>query len=147
MFIETYYDERYIVPGGSCETAVRYPELAREELSLWQRYLPVTTELGNAPSWFYDSIPQPVIKQIEKAERQHLFERIEIWSRSGDPMAVGVRGGGDQIRYFSIARWGDAELTLEQIKRRLRVENWIFDMVPIAAALFSLVTILAYLRS
>lgn len=63
-------------------------------------------------------IPHPVIEQIEKARNApYLFERIEIWSRSDDPMAVGVTGA-DQPRYFSIVRWGDAKLTLAQVKRK-----------------------------
>jgi hypothetical protein len=50
-------------------------------------------------------------------------------SRSGDPMAVGIMGG-QQMRYFSIARWGDAKLTLDQVKRRLRMEKWMFGLIP-----------------
>jgi hypothetical protein len=38
-------------------------------------------------------------------------------------MAVGVIGGA-KPRYFSIIRWGDAELTLAQVKRKLRVEKY-----------------------
>ena len=140
MFIETYYDERHTAPASSREPAIPYPELAGEELSVWQRYLPVTTELGKVPFWFYHT-PQPVIEQLEKAQKRHLFDRIEIWSRAGDPMAVGVMGGG-RTRYFSIARWGDAKLTLEQVKRRLRVENWISSLIPMIF-IFSLFVTLA----
>ena len=86
------YDAFCSVPASSCEPAIPYPELAGEELSVWQRYLPVTTELGKVPFWFYHT-PQPFIEQVEKAQKQHLFDRIEIWSRAGDPMAVGVMGG------------------------------------------------------
>ena len=129
MFIETYYDERHMVPASSREPAIPYPELAGEELSVWQRYLPVTTELGKAPFWFYRT-PQPVIEQLERAQKQHLFDRIEIWSRAGDPMAVGVMGG-ERTRYFSIARWGDAKLTLEQVKKRLRMESWMSSWIPV----------------
>ena len=129
MFIETYYDERHTVSASSREPAIPYPELAGEELSLWQRYLPVTTELGKVPFWVYHT-PQPVIEQLEKAQKRHLFDRIEIWSRAGDPMAVGVMGG-ERTRYFSIARWGDAKLTLEQVKKRLRVESWMSSWIPV----------------
>ena len=134
MFIETYYDERHMVPASSREPAIPYPELAGEELSIWQRYLPVTTELRKVPF---------VIEHVEKAQKQHLFDRIEIWSRVGDPMVVGVMNG-KPTRYFSIARWGDAELTLEQIKTRLRVENWISNLIPVAMIfIFLLVVALA----
>jgi len=143
MFIETYYDERHMVPASSREPAIPYPELAGEELSVWQRYLPVTTELRKMPFWLYDNTPEPVIEYVEKAQKQHLFDRIEIWSRAGDPMVVGVMNG-KPTRYFSIARWGDAELTLEQIKTRLRVENWISNLIPVAMIfIFLLVVTLA----
>ena len=128
-----------MVPASSREPAIPYPELAGEELSVWQRYLPVTTELGKVPFWFYQT-PQPVIEQLEKAQKRHLFDRIEIWSRAGDPMAVGVMGG-ERTRYFSIARWGDAKLTLEQVKRRLRVENWMFSLIPMIFIFLLLVTL------
>jgi hypothetical protein len=143
MFIETYYDERHMVPASSREPAIPYPELAGEELSIWQRYLPVTTELRKVPFWLHDHTPQLVIEHVEKAQKQHLFDRIEVWSRAGDPMVVGVMNG-KPTRYFSIARWGDAELTLEQIKTRLRVENWISNLIPVAMIfIFLLVVTLA----
>ena len=39
-------------------------------------------------------------------------------------MAVGIIGE-EKPRYFSIVRWGDAELTLARVKRRLRIEKWL----------------------
>jgi hypothetical protein len=54
-----------------------------------------------------------------------LFDRVEIWSRADDPMAVGIIGK-ENPRYFSIARWGDAELTFEQVKKRVQAEKWMF---------------------
>ena len=58
----------------------------------------------NVPFWLPDDVPHLIIEELEKAQKApHLFERIEIWSRSGDPMAVGVIGGEPE-RYFSIAR-------------------------------------------
>jgi hypothetical protein len=55
-------------------------------------------------------------------------------------MAVGVMGG-EPTRYFSIARWGDAKLTLEQVKRRLRVENWMFSLIPMIFIFLLFVTL------
>src|SRR5215471_2114631 len=72
MFIETYYDERHTVPASSREPAIPYPELAGEELSVWQRYLPVTTELGKVPFWFYHT-PQPVIEQLERKHKSGIY--------------------------------------------------------------------------
>ena len=143
MFIETYRDERSAFPASSGVPTIPYPELVGEEVSLWQRYLPVRTELGNVPFWLHDNMPRLVIEQLEKAQKApYLFERIEIWSRSGDPMAVGVTGG-EQTRYFSIARWGDAKLTLDQVKKRLRVEKWMFSLVSVGMIMILLVVALA----
>ena len=143
MFIETYYDERSALLAGSGEAAIPYPELVGEELSLWQRYLPVRTELDKVPFWLQDNMPRLVTEQLEKARQApSLFERIEIWSRSGDPMAVGVTGG-EQERYFAIARWGDAKLTLEQVKKRLRVEEWRFRLVSVGMIIIFLLATLA----
>jgi len=119
MFIETYYDDRAPVLGSTSEPVIPYPELSGEELRVWQKYLPIRRGIRNLSSLF---IPDAVIAEIKKATRS--FERIEIWSRAGDPMAVGVIGE-EKPRYFSIVRWGDAELTLAQVKRRLRIEKWL----------------------
>ncbi len=132
MFIETYYDERSAVSTSPGEPTIPYPELVGESLTVWQRYLPVKTELENVPFWLHDNMPRVVIEQLEKAQKApHLFERIEVWSRSDDPMAVGAIGG-EQTRYFSIARWGDAKLTLEQVKKKLRMEKWILWLLSAA---------------
>ena len=143
MFIETYYDERSAFTAISDAPAIPYPELVGEELSLWQRYLPVKTKLGDVPISLYDNTPYLVIEAVDKARKAAgLFERIEIWSRSGDPMAVGVVGG-EQPCYFSIARWGDSKLTVEQVKKRLRLEKWLFRLLPVGMILIFLLGILA----
>jgi hypothetical protein len=124
MFIETYYDERVPVPGSTSEPFIPYPELLGEELAVWQEYLPIRSDMRNLFSPF-NPIPDPAIEEMKKAIRS--FDRIEIWSRAGDPMAVGVIRE-EKPRYFSIVRWGDAKLTLAQVKRRLRVEKWLLRL-------------------
>lgn len=126
MFIETYYDDRATVPGGTSEPMIPYPELLGDELTVWRKYLPMRRQIRNLYSRFNtETIPSPVITEIDKAQKvARPFDRIEIWSRTDDPMAVGVIVG-EKPRYFSIARWGDAELTLEQVKKRLHVEKLI----------------------
>jgi hypothetical protein len=57
-------------------------------------------------------------------------------------MAVGVTDG-EHVRYFSIARWGDAKLTLEQVKKRLRAEKWLFRLLPVAMVVIFIVGIVA----
>jgi hypothetical protein len=125
MFVETYYDDRTAIAGSTSEPMIPYPELLGEELTVWRKYLPVRRPIRKLFSFFNGEIvPGPVITEIEIAKRAPgLFDRIEIWSRTGDPMAVGVIGE-EKPRYFSIARWGDSEVTLEQVKDRLRVEKW-----------------------
>lgn len=137
MFVETYCDERLAFPTGAGEQVVPYPELKGEELRVWQRYLPVRTEIQSAPFWLRDNMPPVALEEIEKAQKiPGLFHRIEIWSRSGDPMAVGI--AGTEPRYFSIVRWGDAKFTLEQVKRKLEIEKWVVRLAPLAMVLMSL---------
>jgi hypothetical protein len=102
MFIETYYDDRTAVPGSLSEPMIPYPELSGEALTVWQEYLPIKRPIRNLYSPF-NTIPDPAIAEIKKATRS--FDRIEIWSRAADPMAVGVIGE-EKPRYFSIVRWG-----------------------------------------
>ena len=139
MFIETYYDDRAAVPGSTSEPMIPYPEMSGEKLTVWQEYLPIKREIRNPYSPFH-AIPDPAIAEIKKATRS--FERIEIWSRARDPMAVGIIGE-EKPRYFSIVRWGDAELTLAQVKRRLWIEKWLLRLTSIGGILGFLVVMLA----
>jgi hypothetical protein len=124
MFIETYYDDRAPVLASTSEPTIPYAELSGDELTVWQKYLPIRRPLESLHSWFeIEAIPGPVMTEIERAKRiPRSFDHIEIWSRADDPMAVGIIGEKNP-RYFSIVRWGDADLTLAQIKRRLWVER------------------------
>ena len=126
MFIETYYDDRATLPGSTSEPMIPYPELSGEELEVWRKYLPMRREIRNLDSRLdRETIPGPALTDIERAKQvPGLFDRIEIWSRTDDPMVVGIIGE-EKPRYFSIVRWGDAELTLEQVKKRLQVEKWV----------------------
>ena len=139
MFIETYYDERATVPGSTSEPMIPYPELLGEALTVWRKYLPIRRQIRNLSSRF-NTIPDAAIVEIKKARRS--FDHIEIWSRAADPMAVGVIVK-EKPRYFSIVRWGDAELTLAQVKRRLRVESWLLRLTATGAILGFLVMTLA----
>jgi hypothetical protein len=144
MFIETYYDDRAAVPGSTSEPVVPYPELSGEELTLWRKYLPMKRQIRYLYSRFNsETIPSPVITEIERAQKgPRPFDRIEIWSRTDDPIAVGVIGD-EKPRYFSIARWGDAELTLEEVKERLRIEKWLLRLTLTGGILAFLVVTLA----
>ena len=144
MFIETYYDDRAAVSGSTSEPMIPYPELSGEELTVWRKYLPMRRRLGNLYSLFsIETIPDPVITEIEKTKKPtRLFDRIEIWSRAADPMAVGIIGE-EKPRYFSIARWGDAELTLEQAKKRLQLEKCILWLTSTGGILVLVVAMFA----
>lgn len=141
MFIETYYDERAALPGSTSQTVIPYPELSGEELTVWRKYLPVTRQVENIHSRFYGvPVPDEVVAEIQKVKKApHLFDRVEIWSRTDDPMAVGVIGEA-KPRYFSIVRWGGAELTLAQVKRKLRVEKWVLWLALTVGISFFLAT-------
>ena len=136
MFIETYYDERAAVPVTTSEPMIPYPELSGEELAVWQEYLPMRREIRK-PYLRFNTIPDLAVSEIEKATLS--FDRIEIWSRANDPMAVGVIGE-KKPRYFSIVRWGEAKLRLAQVKRRLRVEKWLLRLTAIGGIMIFLVT-------
>src|SRR5215470_10190228 len=103
---------------------IPYPELSKKELKVWRKYLPIRRPIQNLDSRLNrEIIPGPVITEIEKTRKPRLFDRVEIWSRADDPMAVGIIRE-EKPRYFSIARWGDAELTIGQVKKRLQAEKW-----------------------
>ena len=126
MFVETYFDERAPVSTNTSKSMIPYPQLLGEALTVWQKYLPIRRSI-EVLQWWFDSqtIPTPVITEIDRAKNATgLFDRIEIWRRADDPMAVGVIEGREP-RYFSIVRWGDAEITLEEAKKRLRSEKWL----------------------
>jgi hypothetical protein len=144
MFIETYYDDRATVPGSTSEPLIPYPELSGEELKVWRKYLPMRRQIRNLGSRLNgETIPAPVITELERAKKTiGLFDRIEIWSRTDDPMAVGIIGE-DKPRYFSIVRWGDAELTFEQVKETLRVEKWMLWLTSTVGILVFLAVTLA----
>ena len=137
MFIETYYDDRAAVPGSTSEPMIPYPELSGEKLTVWQEYLPIKRPIRNLYSPF-NTIPDLAIAEIKKATRS--FDRVEIWSRAADPMAVGIIGE-EQPHYFSIARWGDAELTLAQVKRRLWIEKWLLRLTAAGGIMVFLATL------
>src|SRR5947209_8042163 len=139
MFIETYYDDRAAIPGSTNIPVIPYPELSGEELTVWRQYLPMRRQIRNLQSRL-NTIPNLAVAEIEKAARS--FDRIEMWSRAADPMAVGVIGE-EKPRYFSIVRWGDAELTLAQVKRRLWVEKWIVWLTSTGGILVCLAATLA----
>ena len=144
MFIETYYDERAPVPGSTNEPAIPYPELSGEELTVWRKYLPMRRQIKHLHSRFNsETVPGAVIMEIDRAQKvPHLFDRVEIWSRMDDPIAVGVIDR-EKPRYFSIARWGDAEVTLEEAKERLRAEQRLFSLAASAGILVFLITMFA----
>src|SRR5262249_61712926 len=104
MFIETYYGYRAPVPGGTSEPIIPYPELSGEQLTVWRNYLPMRREIRNLHSRF-NAIPDLAIEEIKKAKRS--FDRIEIWSRAGDTLAVGS-SEGKKPGHFSIAPSGMA---------------------------------------
>ena len=126
MFVETYFDEKAPVSANRSEPMIPYPKLLGEELTVWRKYLPVRRSIDVLQGWLdTGAVPGSIITEIERAKNATgLFDRVEIWRRAEDPMAVGVIEGREP-RYFSIVRWGDAEITLEEAKKRLRADKWL----------------------
>jgi hypothetical protein len=90
---------------------------------LWRQYLPIKHTFG-----IYSlelGVPEPVLGDVRRLRATRLFDRVEIWARKDpDPMAVGVIApDGGSTRYYSIARWGDAEITIDEVKRKLRLQE------------------------
>jgi hypothetical protein len=146
MFIETYYKDNAALSGSTSERVIPYPELAGEELTVWSQYLPFRRPVVSLDPWFNGQVvPDAVVAEIERAKKvPHLFDQVEIWSRIDDPMAVGVIGGA-KPRYFSIIRWGDAELTLAQVKGKLRFEKCmsLVGWILVFCAIFAMYVALA----
>ncbi len=142
MFVETYYDEKTAIPASAGEPVIPYPELIAEELSLWQRYLPIKRDIASIREWL-SSPPGVALAEIRKAEETRLFDRLEIWGRSDpDPMVVGISSRpGETTRYYSIVRWGDAAITLAQMKKRLRLEELLTRALPFATGLLVIGTV------
>src|SRR5262249_6765677 len=136
---------RAAVPGSTSEPVIPYPELSGEELTVWRTYLPMRRQIRYLYSRFNsETIPGPVITEIERAKgATRLFDRVEIWSRAGDPIAVGVIGE-EKPRYFPIARWGDQEIKVAQAKRTLWIEKCLAWLISPAGFLgFLIITIAA----
>jgi hypothetical protein len=141
MFIETYYDERRSGFDGTGERIIPYPELVGEELAAWRQYLPIKHTFG-----IYSlelGVPEPVLSEVRQLRATRLFDRIEIWARKDpDPMAVGIIApDGERTRYYSIARWGDAEITLGEVKGKLRLQEVVSRAILTAAILLVMVSI------
>ena len=141
MFIETYYDERRSAFDGSGERVIPYPELVGEELAAWRQYLPIKHAFGMYSLEL--DMPESVLSEVRHVRATRLFDRIEVWARKDpDPMAVGVIApGGATTRYYSIARWGDAEITLDEVKRKLRLQEMVSRAILSAAVVLVMLSI------
>ena len=140
MFIETYYDETKSTLVGTGEVLIPYLELVGEDLAAWRQYLPITTAPG---TWFELTAPEAVRAEVRRLKAARLFDRIEIWARKDpDPMAVGIIAPDrEKTRYYSIARWGDAEITLHEVKKKLRLQELLSRAILCAAILLVLASI------
>jgi hypothetical protein len=108
---------------------------------LWRQYLPIKHTFG-----IYSlelGIPEPVLSDVRRLRATRLFDRVEIWARKDpDPMAVGIVAPEDgRTRYYSIARWGDAEITLDEVKRKLRLQEMVSRAILTTATLLVMISI------
>lgn len=133
-----------------------YPQLLGDELETWRRFLPTEASISR---YTYDEVPDDALDAIKDAQEMQLFDRIEIWTPQGnrlsdrlrahygrvrdamsalsdglDPMAVGVIDYNDESHYFPITRWGEALLSVDEVKKQLRKVNVLFfslTMLPL----------------
>lgn len=65
------------------------------------------------------AIPLEVLSLIALAEKEHYFEKIEIWydDKAPDPIAVGlIKENTYSFRNYAIARWGDSIRSFDELK-------------------------------
>lgn len=116
---------------------VLYQELVGYELRVWQSYLPTTyiqpADQGrrwNDYTWQawsdyqFDTIPAPVLAEIELAQSLDCFWKLAIWSPETprlaphqDPMALGIIQVGDILHYFPIARWAESLISTHEAEK------------------------------
>lgn len=119
---------------------VLYQELVDYELRVWQSYLPTTyiQPAGEGRRWInrtwqawsdyqFDTIPAPVLDEIELAQSLGCFWKLAIWSPETprpvpheDPMVVGIIAVGDIWHYFPIARWAETLIPAEKAAELVR---------------------------
>jgi hypothetical protein len=142
MFIETYYDDT----RSGCERH-RSAAYSIAPRAVWRRLGGVATvsldkhAIGIYP--FELGVPEPVQSEVKRLRATRLFDRIEIWAcKDPDPMAVGIIApDGGRTRYYSIARWGDAEITVAEVKRSLRRQEIVSFAILTAAILLVMTSI------
>ncbi len=84
----------------------------------------IRRQIRNLDSWLNrETIPGPVITELERAKKApRLFDRIAIWSRTDDPMAVGIIGE-EKPHYFLLCAGGINSPTIWLIDSRAQLHK------------------------
>ena len=84
----------------------------------------IRRQTRNLDSWLNrETIPGPVITELERAKKApRLFDRIAIWSRTDDPMAVGIIGE-EKPHYFLLCAGGINSPTIWLIDSRAQLHK------------------------
>jgi len=91
-----------------------FPAMTRAESLIWSAVLETKTDLKDFSG---EAIPLPVLSAIALCEREHYFDKIEIWysRQNPDPIVVGkiydtpehkIQGYDWYMIPFKIAQWG-----------------------------------------
>lgn len=107
-----------------------YPAMTKEELFVWQEFLP-TFYSKNEKEWKkydFDIIPTKAMEEISFAVSLGVFTDIEIWTpeeKIVDPHAVGLVGSRENknITLHGITRWGESLRSFLEIKRMV-LDKW-----------------------
>jgi hypothetical protein len=146
MFIETYYDETRSGFDGTGQPLIPYPELIGEELAVWRQYFPIKHAIGIYP--FELGVPEPVLSEVQHLRATRLFDRIEIWGpqrpRSDGGRSNRARGTRNPLLFDRAV--GDAEITVDEVKRRPHLQEIVSRVILAAAILLVMTSIFWFSR-
>lgn len=97
---------------------IPYPLLSKEELLIWNWYLP--TEYSYAEyqwnDYTFDSIPTEALEEIEKAKPffQDMIIRTPEIRKTSDPIVIGK----NMDDFYIITRWGESLIDFEKIREK-----------------------------
>ncbi len=126
-----------------------YPELTESEWNTWTSFLPTPylnniSPMSHIKTWreyCFDTIPLPILKELETAQNLGFFYRIAIRTpekSQTDPIAIGYyKMPNGAIRQFIICRWGESLIPYWQVWIRAHLEEVV--VLGVLASLFLMV--------
>ena len=97
-----------------------YCEMTEEEYRVYGRVFPTKYCKAGIKEYRFDCIPNEVLELWFDVKRENVFDELEIWTPEQlkvDPLLVGIVKKFS-LRPFLLARWGEALLGWEEIKKK-----------------------------